>query len=69
MEATFLAFAGIVAVLGLPTMEHYPADFAYYPNSFFEASDFVPAAGGIVSIGGGLYSLSYAVVFRCLHGD
>jgi hypothetical protein len=64
LEATLLSYAGQTAKLGLPTGQTYPSDYAFESGCFFEPGDYEPSAAGIVAIGGGQYSLSYAIVFR-----
>ncbi|MHB8397360.1 MAG: hypothetical protein ACYDCI_00275 [Candidatus Limnocylindrales bacterium] len=67
IETAFVALAGITATLGLPTNQTFPSDFEYLAGCYFTGGDFAASSAGIVSTGGGMYSLSYAVVFRQTH--
>jgi hypothetical protein len=67
LEATLLSFAGRTAKLGIPTVQTYPSDYWFRPNCYFTSGDYAPSSAGIVAIGGGQYSLSYAIVVREAH--
>ena len=64
LQAQLLSYAGIVATLGVPWPERFPANFRFWPNCYFVASEYVPDVAGIVASPGNQYALSYKLVIR-----
>jgi len=69
LEATLLSFAGQVSAFGMPTHLPFPGNYFFWNACYFVATEFIPAPAGAVSIGGGMWSLSYSMIVRHLPGS
>jgi hypothetical protein len=69
LAATLLSLAGPVCSFGMPTGLPFPGNYYFWGACYFVAAEFIPAPAGAISIGGGMWSLSYSMVIRHVPGS